>query len=179
MVVLAGTERGEFLRENEGQKITDVADTDTREFEQQTAHEQEVVEDESNYEDIKYAAVKEEITRDSVKTEAWTGSESVEKFEEDDDKSLPVRLLDVIQADFSWPPGLEVPNFHRMRWRHGNRHMLEVRGNKSLFASLTEKCPEIPQSAAFSLEGTQVTMRRMLMVCQLLLVMVILIMTMM
>ena len=138
-----------------------------------------MVEDKSNSEDKKYAAVKEEITRDLVKTEAWTGSESVEKFEEDDDMSLPVRLLDVIQADFSWPPGLEVPNFHRMRWRHGNRHMLEVSGNKSLFATLTEKCPKIPESAAFSLEGTQVTMGRRVMACQLLLVMVILIMIMM
>ena len=154
-----------------------MADSDTREIEQLTAEEQEVVEDKTNSEtqEVKYVAVKEENTRDMVKTEVWTGSESAEKLEEDDDgESPPVRLMDLIKPDFSWPPGLEAPNFHRMRWRHGNRHMLEVKGNKSLFATLTEKCPEIPESAAFSLEGTQVMIGRMLIVCILLLLMVIL-----
>ena len=52
--------------------------------------------------------------------------------------------------------GLEAPNLHRMRWRDARGQMIEVKGNKSLFVTLTEKCPDIPESAAFSVEGTQV-----------------------
>ena len=158
VVVLAGTSRGEFLLENRGEQGDGVADTSTREFGQEPAEEQEVVEDIANTEtqEVKYAAIKEENTRDLVKTEPLTGSESVEKVEGDADESPTVRLLDLIQPDFCWPMGLEAPNFHRMRWRQTNGQMIEVKGNKSLFVTLTEKCPDIPDLAAFSIEGTQV-----------------------
>ena len=77
---------------------------------------------------------------------------------EDIAKHPPVRLVDFILPDFSWPAGKEAPNFHRMRWRHARGQRIEVKGNKSLFVTLTEKFPEIPESAAFSLEGLQVLM---------------------
>ena len=75
-----------------------MADSDTREFEQLTAEEQEVVEDKTNSEtqEVKYAAVKEEITRDLVKTEVWTGRQSADKMQEDEGESPPVRLMDLI-----------------------------------------------------------------------------------
>ena len=77
---------------------------------------------------------------------------------EDLAEHAPVRLVDFILPDFSWPAGKEAPNFHRMRWRHARGQRIEVKGNKSLFVTLTEKFPEIPESAAFSLEGLQVLM---------------------
>ena len=76
---------------------------------------------------------------------------------EEEDASDPAgRLVERIAGDFEWPGGLEAPNFHRMRWRDARGQMIEVKGNKSLFVTLTEKCPDIPESAAFSIEGTQV-----------------------
>ena len=77
--------------------------------------------------------------------------------DEEEDASHPAgRLVERIAGDFEWPGGLEAPNLHRMRWRDARGQMIEVKGNKSLFVTLTEKCPDIPESAAFSVEGTQV-----------------------
>ena len=159
VVVLAGSSRGEFLSSAgspRGDFLQQEAHRDTTEFRQEILVEQEATEDNTDAEplELKYVAVEEENKTDLVKTEPWSGSESLEKVT--NDKWPTLLLLDRIPADFCWPPGLEAPNLHRMRWRHASWHMLEVRGNKSLFATLTEACPEVPQSAAFSLEGSQV-----------------------
>ena len=70
------------------------------------------------------------------------------------DHHSPV-YLPAIQDDFSWPPDLQAPNFHSMGWRRTpdqrGGEVVDVMGNKSLFAILSLRLACLPERAAFSL----------------------------
>ena len=69
------------------------------------------------------------------------------------------RVLTAILPSFPWPSGLSGPTFHCMRWKAGrpqgdHSQLVRIHGNRSLFTVLQEAFPELPSSAAFTIQGT-------------------------
>ena len=81
--------------------------------------------------------------------------DDTKEFEErpaDEDHVQITKQITSVLPDFPWPPHINGPSFHTMYLRMGPKvKVVKISGNRSLFAVLSEKFPDLPQSAAFSL----------------------------